>query len=95
MKSLTIFTILLSVSSAFAYNFSNISNKDIPSENGWSKAMTSLACKVDFVKSDVGIMEESEKKGVVYTVYNKKGQVLASAWARSTFIGSQKRCLLK
>ncbi len=95
MKSILTFSILLFVANAFAFNFPNISSNDFPSEDGWAKAMTSRACQVKFSKSDFGVIDKNAKKGVVYTVYNQNGQVLASAWARSTFIGAKKRCLLK
>ncbi len=95
MKTTLVFSILFFVTNAFAMNVPTFSQNDFPTENGWAKAMTSRACKVKFSEQAVGTIDKSAKKGVVYTVYTADGQVLASAWAGSTFIGAKKRCLIK
>ena len=92
MKVLITILLALSFNTAQAFDFPNTG--DIPNDNQWSKAMTSRACNVKFQKSDVGTIDDA-KKGVVYTVYNKDGVVLASAWASSTFVLAKKKCLMK
>ena len=95
MKSTLMFSILFFVSNAFAFGVPSMPNLDFPTNSGWAKAMTGKACKVKFSKSAVGMIDKSAKKGVVYTVYTADGQVIASAWASSTFVGAKKSCLLK
>lgn len=90
MKTILSMTLFLSFHFAQAFNVPN----DFPEDNNWAKSMTSKACKVKFNKNDVGTISES-KNGVIYTVYNKKGVIIASAWAQSTFILAKKRCLTK
>ncbi len=93
MKSIVSILVLLSFNTAFA-SMPSISNSDFPTESGWAKAMTKKACKVKMAKSDYGVIEDA-KSGVIYTVYNKDGVVKASAWAKSTFAGAKKACLVK
>jgi hypothetical protein len=94
MKALITLAIVLTATQVLAFTLPTFTG-DIPSEDGWAKAMTSRACDMKFASNDVGTIDKSAKNGVVYTVYNLQGEVLASAWARSTFIGARKKCLLK
>ena len=93
-KLMTTAAIILATSSAWAIEIPamNIGVDDFPSESGWAKAMTEKACKLDFKKSDYGVITEVED-GVVYTVYNKQNKVVAESWASSKFIWAKKSCL--
>lgn len=96
MKALiSIIAILCIHTTAFGIGFMNIpSSNDYPTETGWAKAMVKKACQVPLMKSDRGAIEEVES-GYVYTVYDKQGNMVASAWAASTSIFAKKRCLVK
>jgi hypothetical protein len=89
MLKLIALTTLLSTSA-----FAGMTNLDIPSESQWAKGMTKMACKVKLGKGTIGSIEESEE-GVVYTVMNSQGEVVAAASATSTFILAKKECLTK
>lgn len=89
--------LLISVLFVFSFNFAgafNFPSSDIPDDSQWAKAMTERACKVKFNKSTVGTIDKA-KNGVVYSVFNKNGEMIASAWAKSTFILAKKKCLMK
>jgi hypothetical protein len=95
MKFGLILTILFTVTSAWAYapNFPGLT---FPEESGWSKHMTRKICDIRTLRSDKGVSEDAATGGVIYTVYNSKGQVKAQAWASSdSRWPKHSRCLLK
>ena len=94
MKILLTIAMIFSVNVASAFMPNIPSAKDFPSDSNWAVAMTERACKVRF-QGDVEGSIDKAKSGVIYTVTNANGVVLAQAWARSTFIGAKKRCMMK
>lgn len=86
MKTL-ILAAIMSVSASATVNMGTA-----PSNSDWAKAMTSMACKVDFPATFTGEITEVSN-GVEYTVYNEEGEAVAGAFAKSTFILAKKTCL--
>ena len=80
-----IFLSLITTLSIHAYT-------DMPTSSEWAKAMTSMACKIDFPDSYYGRIEAAGDS-VIYDVRDSSGEIVASAEADSTFILAKKKCI--
>ncbi|MBS2011380.1 MAG: hypothetical protein JST00_00600 [Deltaproteobacteria bacterium] len=71
---------------------------DFPKDSDWALAMITRACRLggDALDGASGRITRAtgNEGGVVYEA-TRGSRVVASAWARSTFIGAEKRCLTK
>ena len=65
---------------------------DFPKESDWAIAMTERACKIRVSKDHKGEIYQVAN-GVVYSVRNKNGKVVAEAFAKNTSIFAKKECL--
>ena len=68
---------------------------EYPTDSGWALAMIANACSVSSasLQGAVGTIKRTDD-GVVYSA-TRSNEVIASAWARSTFFAAPKRCLTK
>ena len=75
--------------------FSAPSPSDFPTDSGWALGMISKACEIpsSSLEGAQGSIARTSD-GVVYSA-TRSGEVIASAWAESTFIAARKRCLTK
>ena len=77
--------------------FSGMTNvpSDFPSESGWAVSMIAKACDVSTasLRGAIGTIKRTNG-GVIYSA-TRSGDVVASAWAKSTFFAASKRCLSK
>lgn len=71
---------------------------DFPKDSDWALAMIRRACGLggSSLEGATGAITRASgaEGGVVYKA-SVGSRVVASAWARSTFIGAEKRCLTK
>ncbi len=92
-----IFTLVMTATAmANAMQFSVPSSSDFPSEQGWAKAMISMACGVSTASlkdADVVITQNSAQQPVYTATMN--GVVVAKAVASSGNIWANKVCLSK
>lgn len=93
MKLLTLLFVALYTQAAIAWT---PAPGDFPEDGEWAIAMTERACKIRIKGNVEGEIRKNDAgKGVIYTVFNMNGKVVASAWARNTSIFAKKKCLKK
>ncbi len=91
MKKIIISSIMMLSLNSFANPAANIPT-NYPADGGWAVYMTEVACSVRFVGHVTGASQKI-KGGVLYSVLNRKGKVVAQATATDYSRFAKKQCL--
>jgi hypothetical protein len=97
MKNLIIAAAFLSAPSAFANMpdvFGNMPS-NVPTKSEWAIGMVQNACDIDLDARQLRGTITKVTGGVVYRVFNERGDVVAAASARNTSIFAKKTCIKK
>lgn len=91
MKKIIISSIMMLSLNVFANPVANVPTQ-YPTDSGWAVYMTEVACSVRFVGQVTGVSAKI-KGGVLYSVLNSKGKVVAQATASNYSRFAQTECL--